>query len=128
MTKPKTAAEPDPFSPKAVAPPIPQRRRRSSDKTANEPAPARTKKSAKATHGTAAKPALPVVAKKATKRDQLAALLLRHQGATLDQMIALTGWLPHTVRAAMSGLRKAGYAIDSDKVDDLRTYRAVAPK
>lgn len=65
---------------------------------------------------------------KATKRDQLAALIVRDEGATLDQMIAATGWLPHTTRAALTGLRKAGYEIDSDKVDGVRTYRAVAPK
>lgn len=63
-----------------------------------------------------------------SKREQLAALLVRDEGATLDQMIAATNWLPHTTRAAMSGLRKAGYAIDSDKIDGVRTYRAVAPK
>ncbi|MEP7315776.1 MAG: DUF3489 domain-containing protein [Sphingomicrobium sp.] len=65
---------------------------------------------------------------KVTKRDQLAALLVRDEGATLDQMIAATGWLPHTTRAALTGLKKLGYAIDSDKVDGIRTYRAVAPK
>ena len=65
---------------------------------------------------------------KITKRDQLAALLVRDEGATPEQMIAATGWLPHTTRAALTGLRKAGYAIDSDKVDGVRTYRAVAPR
>lgn len=65
---------------------------------------------------------------KPTKRDQLAALLLRDEGATLNQMIAATGWLPHTTRAALTGLRKTGYAIDSDKLDGVRTYRAAAPK
>ena len=65
---------------------------------------------------------------KSSKRDQLAALLLRDEGATIDQMIAVLGWLPHTVRAALTGLKKLGYAIDSDKIDGLRTYRAVAPK
>lgn len=69
-----------------------------------------------------------VAARPATKRDQLAAMLFRDEGATLDQMIAATGWLPHTTRAALTGLRKAGYAIDSDKIDGVRTYRAVAPK
>ena len=63
---------------------------------------------------------------KITKRDQLAGLLLRDEGATLDQMSAAMGWLPHTTRAALTGLRKAGYAIDSDKVEGVRTYRAVA--
>ena len=65
---------------------------------------------------------------KLTKRDQLAALLLRDEGASLDQMIEATGWLPHTTRAALTGLRQSGYAIDSDKVDGVRTYRAVVPK
>ncbi len=65
---------------------------------------------------------------KTIKRDQLAAMLLRDEGATIEQMIAALGWLPHTVRAALTGLKKLGYAIDSDKIDGLRTYRAVAPK
>ena len=67
-------------------------------------------------------------ATKVTRRHQLAALLVRDEGATLDQMIAATGWLPHTTRAALTGLKKLGYAIDSDKIDGVRTYRAVAPK
>ena len=65
---------------------------------------------------------------KSSKRDQVATMLLRDEGATLDQLIAATDWLPHTTRAALSGLRKAGYTIDSDKVDGVRTYRAVAPR
>ena len=63
-----------------------------------------------------------------SKRALVAAMLLRDEGATLDQIIVATGWLPHTTRAALSGLRKAGYAIDSDKMDGKRTYRAVAPQ
>jgi hypothetical protein len=43
-----------------------------------------------------------------TKQDQIASLLLRDEGATLDQMVAATGWLPHTTRAALTGLRKKG--------------------
>lgn len=71
---------------------------------------------------------MPSTPAKATKRDQLAALLVRDEGATLDQMIAATGWLPHTIRAALTGLKKRGYAIDSDKIEGVRTYRAVGPK
>jgi hypothetical protein len=62
------------------------------------------------------------------KQQQLAALVVRDEGATLDQMIAATGWLPHTTRAALTGLKKKGYAISSDKIDGVRTYRAVAPQ
>ena len=63
-----------------------------------------------------------------SKQQQLAALVVRDEGATLDQMIAATGWLPHTTRAALTGLKKKGLVISSDKVDGLRTYRAVAPE
>lgn len=70
----------------------------------------------------------PEPAKPISKQAQLAALVTRDTGATLDQMIELTGWLPHTTRAALTGLKKKGYAISSDKVDGVRTYRAVAPE
>lgn len=67
-------------------------------------------------------------AKPASKQRLVANLLLRDSGATLDEMIAATGWLPHTTRAALTGLKKKGYALSSDKVDGVRTYRAVAPE
>ncbi len=72
--------------------------------------------------GTAARPKTP------SKQDRLAALVVRDEGATLDQMVAALGWLPHTTRAALTGLKKKGFAISSDKVDGVRTYRAVAPQ
>ena len=96
----------------------------------------RVRKSRK-TAGTKTKPAAgphsQVVAhagrpKALSKQQQLAALLVRDEGATLDKMIAVTGWLPHTTRAALTGLKKKGYVITSDKVDGVRTYRAVAPE
>ena len=90
---------------------------------ANKPARRRV-----ARRSASAPPAVPVPVVKTTKRDQLAALLVRDEGATLDQMITVTGWLPHTTRAALTGLKKRGYAIDSDKIDGVRTYRAVAPQ
>jgi len=66
--------------------------------------------------------------KSPSKQQQLAALVVRDEGATLEQMIAATGWLPHTTRAAVTGLKKKGFVISSDKVDGVRTYRAVAPE
>ena len=82
-----------------------------------------------ATTSTAPMPSAPSTADKPlSKQAQLIALLLRDEGATLDQMIAVTGWLPHTTRAAMTGPKKKGYAISSEKVDGVRTYRAVAPE
>lgn len=63
----------------------------------------------------------------ASKQASVIALLTRDVGATLDQMIEATGWLPHTTRAALTGLRKRGYEIISEKTDGVRTYRAKAP-
>ena len=62
-----------------------------------------------------------------TKRAQLIDLLERNERASLDDMIAATGWLPHTTRAALTGLRKSGRIIESEKVDGVRRYRIAAP-
>lgn len=62
---------------------------------------------------------------RATKRAAVIALLKREGGATLDDMIAATGWLPHTTRAALTGLKKAGMQLDSQKLDCVRRYRIV---
>ncbi|MGE0774553.1 MAG: DUF3489 domain-containing protein, partial [Sphingomonadaceae bacterium] len=50
-------------------------------------------------------------------------LLQRQGGATLDDIMAATGWLPHTTRAALTGLRKKGHAIARDRRDDVSCYR-----
>jgi hypothetical protein len=73
-------------------------------------------------------PAAAKAPKAPNKQQLLAALVVRDDGATLEQMIAATGWLPHTTRAALTGLKKKGYVISSDKVDGVRTYRAIAPE
>lgn len=51
------------------------------------------------------------------------ALLQRPEGATLAELIEATGWLPHTARAALTGLRKKGHAIVRDKREDVTCYR-----
>lgn len=46
-----------------------------------------------------------------TKAERLLELLRTGTGASLEDMTEATGWQAHTVRAAMTGLRKRGYAI-----------------
>jgi hypothetical protein len=58
-----------------------------------------------------------------TKISQVIALLERNQGATLDEMVKATGWLPHTTRAALTGLKKKGHTIERDKRGDVTCYR-----
>ena len=58
-----------------------------------------------------------------TKIGKVIALLERKEGATLDEMVAATGWLPHTTRAALTGLKKKGHTIKRDKRGDMTCYR-----
>jgi Protein of unknown function (DUF3489) len=62
------------------------------------------------------------------KLTQVMGLLRRDQGATLAELVAATGWLPHTTRAAMTGLRKRGYAVTLDRSNKERgsTYNIEA--
>src|ERR1700761_7727381 len=46
-----------------------------------------------------------------TKIARVIELLRRDQGATLEALIVATGWLPHTARAALTGLRHSGYDV-----------------
>ena len=59
----------------------------------------------------------------ASKIDTVLSLLRREEGATLDEMIAATGWLPHTTRAALTSLRKKGHGIAKGKRGDTTCYR-----
>lgn len=47
-----------------------------------------------------------------TKRAILIALLARADGARLDDMTGATGWQRHTVRAALTRLRKEGFSVE----------------
>ena len=45
-------------------------------------------------------------------------------GASIDALMGATGWLPHTTRAALTGLRHVGYSIERSKRDDgISVYR-----
>ena len=42
--------------------------------------------------------------------------LQRVDGATIIDLTHATGWLPHTMRAALTGLRKRGYALIRERI------------
>jgi hypothetical protein len=50
-----------------------------------------------------------------SKQATIVKLMSRPRGATLDEMIEATDWLPHTTRAALTGLRKRGFALERIK-------------
>ena len=73
-------------------------------------------------------PAGPFTPRGGSKLARVLALLHRDHGATIAELIAATGWLAHTTRAALTGLRKRGYAVEIDRSDDTRGvfYRILA--
>ncbi len=66
--------------------------------------------------------------KPGTKQARLVDYLSRPWGASIADLGRLLGWQPHTVRAALTGLRKKGYTVTGTKDKDGATvYRATPP-
>ena len=63
-----------------------------------------------------------VSAKRQTKKAIVAALLGRTEGASIEELTTATGWQAHSVRAALTGLRKAGQEVARSQ-DDTSTTR-----
>ncbi len=62
--------------------------------------------------------ARPHISKKAT----IESLVRREQGAAITELMTVTGWQEHSVRAALTGLRKAGHAITRERVNSETRY------
>lgn len=64
--------------------------------------------------------------KPTSKLAQLMTLLRRREGASLDALMKMTGWQAHSIRAALTGLRKKGTEITLAKHEGApSTYHAV---
>ena len=59
------------------------------------------------------------------RQEQLAKLLSRKSGATIAQLQKAFGWKQHTARAAISMLRKAGFAVERADTEKGAVYRVV---
>ena len=60
--------------------------------------------------------------KPVSKSSLVLAMLERPEGATIAQIVDATSWLPHTARAALTGLKKKGHLIERRKVDGVSKY------
>ena len=49
-------------------------------------------------------------------------LLKRKSGADIDEIRKATDWQTHTVRAALTGLRKKGHVLERTKVNSTSRY------
>ena len=63
-----------------------------------------------------------------TKMAEVVGLLEREHGATLTELITATHWLPHTVRAALTGLRKRGFVVTLDRSSKERGSAYAIPR
>jgi len=81
----------------------------------------------------AAKPrkAAPTPHKQTSKQDQILGLLRRQDGASIEEIIAATGWQPHSVRGFLSGAvkKRLGIGVVSEKGrGGVRRYHVAALK
>ncbi len=67
-----------------------------------------------------------VMAKRPTKQALVLSLLQGEGGVPLTAIVDATGWLPHTARAALTGLRKKRHAIVRTKVESETRYMILA--
>jgi hypothetical protein len=66
-------------------------------------------------------------ARAGSKQARVISMLQRSEGATVEAIMAVTGWQPHSVRGFFSGVvrRKLRLQLASDKAGDQRLYRIV---
>jgi hypothetical protein len=61
------------------------------------------------------------------KIDAVVELMRRAESASLGEITEATGWLPHSARAVLTGLRNKGYVLEKAKRGDATCYRIVEP-
>ena len=62
-----------------------------------------------------------------SKKKRLQVLLRRKRGVSIAVLQKELGWQPHTVRAAISGVRKAGEPVECTSGKTGSVYRIVKP-
>ncbi len=100
------------------------------EKTGKQSRPTKTR-AKKRRGGTAQKPTAvtpkgrksQTMARQGTKQALLIDLLRRKKGATIEAIVEKLGWLPHTVRAALTRLRQQGFRIERVREDGVSRYR-----
>lgn len=62
----------------------------------------------------------------AGKLGRVAGAVSTERGATIEELISTTGWQPHTIRAALTRLRRRGVDARLTVNGDRKAYRATA--
>jgi hypothetical protein len=76
---------------------------------------------------TMTEPSPAAAAPRSSKQAAVIALLQRPEGVTVAEIVAATGWQPHTVRGLFSGTlkKKLGLGLGSAQEDRGRVYRII---
>ena len=61
----------------------------------------------------------------ASKLDQVLAAVRARSGASVSELVELTGWQPHSVRAALTRLRQRGHRLELTQTSTGTRYRLV---
>ena len=92
--------------------------------------PSKARGSAKASKAGRKPPVTPPALPEGSKQARLIALLRSASGGTIEQMTALTGWQPHTVRGTISGVlrKRLGLTVATEPAREggSRIYRIAA--
>jgi Protein of unknown function (DUF3489) len=64
--------------------------------------------------------------RRTSKKATIEALARRAEGAAITELMTATGWQEHSIRAALTGLRKAGRIITRERLDDRATRYRIA--
>lgn len=83
----------------------------------------RKSQSAKASANVADAPAASDACRLPTKIEQLLAMLKTPDGVSIEELSNNFGWLQHTTRSALTGLRKKGHAVIRGKQGSVTVYR-----
>jgi predicted ArsR family transcriptional regulator len=75
-------------------------------------------KTTDSTATTSTPPALGPATRPESKKARLIGMLRQPDGSTIAAISAALGWQAHTTRAAITGLRKAGHAVETAKPVD----------
>jgi Protein of unknown function (DUF3489) len=62
-----------------------------------------------------------------SKQALVTEMLSSNGGATLAALVKATGWLPHTTRAALTGLRKRGFSVERSRDAGEASIYRIAP-
>jgi hypothetical protein len=100
----------------------PQKTRQRLSAKAAQPAPKHGRVRQKQTSRTAVAAAASDQQSPAGKLGEVLTAITAEPGATLGELVSLTGWLPHTARAALTRLRQRGFKVHLHEDEGRRAY------